>query len=93
MPSLSINEDTVHAADENGNGDAKMVQNTPVKRRKSETANTKPRTKQLSPYSPNSILWRRMTDLRSFPRPVSLLRAGAWFLYSGNYVHMQFNVE
>ena len=42
-----INEDTVHAADVNGNGDAKMAQKRREKRRKSESANTKPRTKRM----------------------------------------------
>ena len=40
------NEDTVHAVDENGNGDAKTAQNRPIKRRKGESANAKPRTTQ-----------------------------------------------
>ena len=41
------NEDTVHAADGNGNGDAKAAQKGPAKRRKSESANVVPRTKRM----------------------------------------------
>ena len=40
-------EDTVHAADGHGNGDAKAAQKRPVKRRKSESANAIPRTKRM----------------------------------------------
>jgi hypothetical protein len=41
-----INEDTVCSADGGSNGDAKAAQKGPVKRRKSESANAKPRTKR-----------------------------------------------
>ena len=40
-----INEDAVHAADGNGNGDAKVAQKRQLKRRKIESANARPRTK------------------------------------------------
>ena len=46
-----INEDTVHCADGNGNGDAKVGQKRPVKRGKSESANGKPRTKRMKELS------------------------------------------
>ena len=41
-----INEDTVHGVDGDGNGDAKAAQKRPVKRRKSESADAKPRTRK-----------------------------------------------
>ena len=37
-----INEEIVHTADANGNGDAKIAQKRPLKRQKSESTNAKP---------------------------------------------------
>ena len=42
-----INEGTVHIADGNRNGDAKVAQTRPVKRRKCESANVVPRTTRI----------------------------------------------
>ena len=47
MEAVVINEDTVHAAEGNGNGDVKAAQKRPVKRRKSESANVVPQTKRM----------------------------------------------
>ena len=41
-----INEDTVNGVDGDSHGDAKVAQKRPVKRRKSETADAKPRTRK-----------------------------------------------
>ena len=45
---VAIDEGIVHAADGNGNSDAKVAQKRPVKKRKSECANAKPRTKRMT---------------------------------------------
>ena len=47
----AINEDTVRAADGNGDGDAKVAQQRPVKRRKSDSANVIPRTQRMKDAS------------------------------------------
>ena len=52
-----VNEDTVHVADEHGNGDEETAQKRPVKRRKSESANAKPRTKRTKEPSRKSGGW------------------------------------
>ena len=41
----------MHAAGRNGNVDAKVAQKRPLKRRKSESTNAKPRTKQAKELS------------------------------------------
>ena len=46
-----INEVTVNAADGNGNGCAKVTQKRPLNRRKSESANAKPRTRRMKGLS------------------------------------------
>ena len=42
-----INEDAMHPADGNGSGDAKVAQESPVQRGKSEFASAKPRTERM----------------------------------------------
>ena len=46
-----INEVTVNAADGNENGGAKVTQKRPLNRRKSESANAKPRTRRMKGLS------------------------------------------
>ena len=46
MRAVATDKDIVHAADGNGNGDAKTTQKRPVKRGNCESANAKPRTKR-----------------------------------------------
>ena len=42
-----INEDAMHPADGNGSGDAKVAQESPVQRRKSEFASAEPRIERM----------------------------------------------
>ena len=67
-----INEDTVYASDENGDGDAKTAQKRPVKRRKSESANAKPRTKRTKEPSRKrkGVGVEEMTNVASIDEPI-----------------------
>ena len=67
-----INEDTVHTADGSGNGNAKVAQNRPVKRRKSESARVVPRTKQNKDLTrkQKGVRVEETTTMTSFDEPI-----------------------
>ena len=69
---IVINEGIVHAADGDGNGNAKVAQKRPVQRRKSECANAKPRTKLMKEPSrkKKGVRVEETTTMASIDKPI-----------------------
>ena len=67
-----IDEDTAYGADRNGNGDAKVAQKRPVKRRKSESANVVLQTKRMKDLSrkKKGVRVEETTKMPSFDEPI-----------------------